>query len=133
MFSNIERKVVDTMLLKQRIKAMSDDGPTYAPSQIRSVMVHQRLRNVPSSICFREMMSCGRAQKYEKIISEGFHLVAKDVEGIRDTWRLPLSRAETTLFNDISSLEKKIYFISSSVFIILKLNVKMTYPGLIPM
>ena len=78
-------------------------------------------------------MSCGRAQKYEKIISEGFHLVAKDVEGIRDTWRLSLSRAETTLFNDISSLEKKIYFISSSVFIILKLNVKMTYPGLIPM
>ena len=69
-------------------------------------------------------MSCGRAQKYEKIISGGFHLVTKDVEGIRDTWRLSLSRAETTLFNDISS---------RSVFIILKLNVKMTYPGLIPM
>ena len=61
-------------------------------------------------------MSCGRAQKYEKIISEGFHLVAKDVEGIRDTWRLSLSRAETTLFNDISSLEKKIYFISKCIY-----------------
>ena len=33
---------------------------------------------------------------HEKIICDGFHLVAKDVSNIMDTWRLSLSKVETT-------------------------------------
>ena len=52
----------------------------------------------------------------KEILSNGFHIVAKDIPGVDNGWRVSVSKAETSLFNVMTKLQKYVYFVLKCIF-----------------